>query len=43
MSEKKRKLPQQRRKGAQHAGTRTRRVSKARQRATRRKEGKHGH
>ena len=33
MSEKKRKLPVQRRKHAGHAGTRTRRVSKSRQRA----------
>lgn len=37
MSEKKRRLPAQRRKKARHAGTKTKRVSKARQRAARRR------
>jgi hypothetical protein len=37
MSEKKRPLPEQRRKNARHAGTRTKRVSRSRQRAARRR------
>jgi hypothetical protein len=37
MSKKKKPLPMQRRKNADHAGTRTKRVSRSRQRAVRRR------